>query len=201
MKKIEEIIESYKNNEQKKVDECIAYCKSLESLEEVIKCAAAAENKFGKMHSHQHRIAKLALISFKENLPQKKREIEAAKTFEDLLKIVEDCGSKIKRIGELSCYDAALRIGARLNIEPTKVYLHAGTREGIKNLLHLIKRESSTDKTILTSLFYDGGEKFLSLTMKEKFINKDILPIPFHDKDLKDSDIEVLFCNYKKHLL
>ena len=48
------------------------------------------------------------------------------------MKIVEEC--KVKGFGELSIYDTAVRIGAHLRIEPDKVYLHAGAREGIKAL-------------------------------------------------------------------
>jgi hypothetical protein len=37
-------------------------------------------------------------------------------------------------IGELYVYDTALRIGAKLGVFPEKVYLHAGTRIGVRNL-------------------------------------------------------------------
>ena len=36
----------------------------------------------------------------------------------------------IPKIGELAVYDTALRIGARFGLEPEKVYVHAGTRDG-----------------------------------------------------------------------
>lgn len=37
-------------------------------------------------------------------------------------------------IGELTVYDTALRIGAKLGLLPKKVYLHAGTRAGARAL-------------------------------------------------------------------
>jgi hypothetical protein len=37
-------------------------------------------------------------------------------------------------IGELYIYDTSLRIGAKLNLYPKKVYLHAGTRRGARAL-------------------------------------------------------------------
>ena len=37
-------------------------------------------------------------------------------------------------LGELYVYDTALRIGAKLNLLPNKVYLHAGTRSGAEAL-------------------------------------------------------------------
>ena len=40
----------------------------------------------------------------------------------------------IPGIGELYVYDTSFRIGAKLNLFPTKVYLHAGTRRGVRAL-------------------------------------------------------------------
>ena len=37
-------------------------------------------------------------------------------------------------MGELVVYDTALRIGARFGLEPEKVYVHRGTREGVRKL-------------------------------------------------------------------
>jgi hypothetical protein len=40
----------------------------------------------------------------------------------------------IPGIGELTVYDTALRIGAHFGLEPERVYVHAGTREGARAL-------------------------------------------------------------------
>jgi hypothetical protein len=40
----------------------------------------------------------------------------------------------IRGLGHLYTYDTALRIGAKLDLLPEKVYLHAGTRKGAKAL-------------------------------------------------------------------
>jgi hypothetical protein len=37
-------------------------------------------------------------------------------------------------IGELYIYDTALRIGAKLNLLPSRIYLHAGARVGARAL-------------------------------------------------------------------
>jgi hypothetical protein len=36
----------------------------------------------------------------------------------------------VRGLGELYCYDTALRIGAKLRLRPEAVFLHAGTRYG-----------------------------------------------------------------------
>ena len=55
-----------------------------------------------------------------------------AKSFEDLHKTVAATISSIPGIGELTIYDTALRIGAKLQLEPNVVFLHAGTRAGAR---------------------------------------------------------------------
>jgi len=65
-----------------------------------------------------------------ENLPA----LQGASSFDELFELVEALIRPIYGIGELAVYDTALRIGERLGLEPTKVYLHRGTREGAKAL-------------------------------------------------------------------
>lgn len=67
-----------------------------------------------------------------QNLLSRINELSQSTNFPTIMKIVEEC--KVKGFGELSIYDTAVRIGAHLRIEPDKVYLHAGAREGIKAL-------------------------------------------------------------------
>ena len=48
----------------------------------------------------------------------------------DSTQVVQEVGALIRGIGELAVYDTALRIGAKLDLLPTQVYLHRGTRDG-----------------------------------------------------------------------
>jgi hypothetical protein len=48
-------------------------------------------------------------------------------------RVLESC-KHLDRIGGLYCYDVAHRIGQSLRLEPCKVYLHRGTREGARRL-------------------------------------------------------------------
>jgi len=165
MQRIIDIISNFKENHR--CDKSHEWA-NLE-LKQVIEKAALAKDCNGKMYSHQKRLKKVALNSFKDKLLMKQSELENVKTFEELLQIVEN--SKVSGIGELACYDTALWIGFNRKIYPTKIYLHAGTRI--------------------------GAEKLLKRKMKEKFIDRGMLPYPFHDKDLKDHEIEAILCIYK----
>lgn len=44
--------------------------------------------------------------------------------------LIDTALETIPGLGELYVYDTTLRIGAKLNLFPDKVYLHAGTRLG-----------------------------------------------------------------------
>jgi hypothetical protein len=93
--------------------------------------AQAIDNE--KKHPHQHRIPNATLDSFAQNLQKNKSNIANAQTFDDLITEVEK--AKISGIGDLAVYDTALRIGVYLNLHPTQVYLHQGTRTGAEKLL------------------------------------------------------------------
>ncbi len=53
-------------------------------------------------------------------------------------------------VGELTVYDTALRIGAHFGLEPTRVYLHAGTRVGAR-VLDLDDRQSTIEMDELSA--------------------------------------------------
>lgn len=59
-------------------------------------------------------------------------DLVKAKTFDELMSIIES--EKVPGFGELAIYDTTMRIASFLKLEPDKVYLHAGTREGMKKL-------------------------------------------------------------------
>ena len=77
-----------------------------------------------KKHPHQWRIPWPALESFHRNLSGYAHELRDAADFDQLLGVVTK--AKAPKIGELACYDTALRIGAHFNKLPERtVYLHA----------------------------------------------------------------------------
>ena len=93
-----------------------------------LKWAAGA---YGK-HLHQYHLKREDMKTAADALRKRRRELNDAKDFEAILKIVEE--ERVKGLGELYCYDTALRIGATRNISPEEVYLHRGTRTGAKKL-------------------------------------------------------------------
>ncbi|WP_282774577.1 hypothetical protein [Phaeodactylibacter xiamenensis] len=166
---LKNIINHYKKWKRENPDTWIKHCENQEELENAITFAALAENHLGKRNGHQRRLKKLDLEKFAANLIDNKDKIEAAKTFDELLKVVESC--KIKGVGELTCYDTANRIGAKLKLKPDLIYLHAGTKK--------------------------GAEKLLGMKLRDKCIRKVDLPAPFQTDELTPAEIEDILCIYK----
>ena len=93
----------------------------------------------GKIHPHQKRISKFARKQFALDLQNHQAAIHNSTDFEKLHDNIEKFCKK-KRIGELTIYDTAMRLGAFLekhkgeNFKPQKVFLHNGAMEGAKKL-------------------------------------------------------------------
>ena len=101
---------------------------------EAISKAALAQLPTGKRHPHQHRIPPAALKESERRLLGNLPGLRQAESFDHLFELIASIIQPIRGIGELAVYDTALRIGARFGLEPSKVYLHAGTRLGTKAL-------------------------------------------------------------------
>lgn len=86
----------------------------------------------GKRHGHQRRIKKDAIAAVSKVLLPKK--LKSMISFEELHAYVSDTCRCINGIGELYIYDAALRIGVSMDLKPELVYLHAGTKIGVRAL-------------------------------------------------------------------
>lgn len=109
----------------------------------------------------------------RNNLIKRTNDILKSTTFDNLFQIVLE--SKVKGFGELSIYDTALRIASQMNIEPDKVYLHAGSRKGAELLEEkgYIKEGSS----------------------KKKYLKIEDLPLPLQSQ--KADDTQHFFCSMK----
>lgn len=102
--------------------------------------ATATRNADGKRFDHQRRAPKAALQQAKCQLLQHENKIAACRTFEELMELIKGVASSIHGLGELYIYDTALRIGSKLGIQPDRVYLHRGTRDGAKRLGYSVNR-------------------------------------------------------------
>ncbi|HKH80480.1 MAG TPA: hypothetical protein VKA03_02515 [Methylovirgula sp.] len=85
-----------------------------------------------KRHPHQRRIPGALLKPAERKLQGIRSKLTRAKTFDEVHALVDEAIGNIRGIGELTIYDIAHRIGAFLDKEPTRVYLHAGTRAGAR---------------------------------------------------------------------
>jgi hypothetical protein len=148
------------------------------TLGEAIKMAAISIDKNGKKHPHQWRLSNDLLKDFAKELIKVKDKMNNAKDFHELFELVNE--KKIKGIKDMTVYDVTLRIGEYLKKKPDRIYLHAGTKEGIKELFKIM----------------DLNE----LLVKRKSIYKNELPEPFRSCKLTPSQLEDFFCIYKDEL-
>lgn len=111
-----------------------AYYKMQPSLAHAVKVASTCKREDGKRHSHQRRIPASVLLEAERRLLTHIGSLETATDFCELHDSVDRLIRPIRGVGELTVYDIACRIGVFLNLEPTKVYVHAGTRVGAAEL-------------------------------------------------------------------
>jgi hypothetical protein len=132
--KLKAIVRTYIRKIRPKAQTEIDWFAHQPSLDAAIEKAGLAVNSRGKRYSHQRRLTKVALKQAFRALLDESGKIEKARDFDELLKIIHMAVKPIPGIGELYVYDTSFRIGAKLNLFPTKVYLHAGTRLGAQAL-------------------------------------------------------------------
>jgi hypothetical protein len=100
------------------------------SLPQAVRLAGLAQTQEGKRFSHQRRIPKAVLHRSAELLLRRLPRLRACRDFDALYALIDDTVGHLRGIGTLTLYDTANRIGGKLRLEPTSVYLHAGTLDG-----------------------------------------------------------------------
>jgi hypothetical protein len=131
---IEAIVRTYIRQIRPKAKAELDRFRELWSLSTAIKKAALAINSKGKRHKHQRRLKKITLQRAHDVLCANEEAIEQVHDFDELHTLIDRILGPVPGIGELYVYDTALRIGAKLDRLPTRVYLHAGTRIGARAL-------------------------------------------------------------------
>ena len=170
-----EIIQHYKNSRTGCVrnDKVIEYCKKAPDLKAAIIRASMARDENGHKHSHQKQYVKdETLEKLQGKLLERELKIKNANNFDELFEIITQTWVFDSK-ESLTVYDTALRLGFYLNKLPEKIYMHAGARE--------------------------GAEKIRGKT-ENYFLLKKFLPEPFKSCDLKEYELEDLFCIYKDKL-
>ncbi|EPB6722123.1 hypothetical protein ACRRHK_003205 [Vibrio fluvialis] len=106
------------------------------------------------------------LLNMAVNLAVKEQSLSEAKSFDEVYEIVESC--RVAGFGELSIYDAAVRISAYLGFKPTQVFLHAGTRIGARYLEEkgLLDEDLSQNDTLPLSDFPQPIQKLDALQLE-----------------------------------
>lgn len=70
------------------------------------------------------------LVGWRRRLETEEPQIRSCQTFRQLRELIKSAAMEVPKIGELTVYDTAVRIGAKLALAPQDVYLHAGTKKG-----------------------------------------------------------------------
>lgn len=162
-----EVISKWFNFESRSafLDAYLQYYKNLPNLKSAIIDACSSKFKilyegeeYEIKHTHQEEfkdeegnirgVNNAILTDMASKLVLKEDEISNAKCFDDVMKIIRN--TKVIGFGDLSIYDASVRISAYLGLVPDKVYLHAGTKEGAKYLEDKkLLPEGASDKIML----------------------------------------------------
>ena len=129
-RRAKQAVSDYIAHHRNKAIKELQFYRDMPTLGQVITRAAHACTAGGRKHSHQRRIPPESLRELGTRLSGSKRAIRKATSFDELHEIVREVGEPIYMIGELTIYDTAHRIGSKLGLSPTRVYLHSGTRSG-----------------------------------------------------------------------
>lgn len=107
---------------------------SFSTISDAVEYIALAIDLNGKRFGHQQRFKKETLILSKNILLKNTAKFNKAKDFHSLLEIITELILPIRGVGELYCYDTALKLGSFLRLFPEYIYLHSGTRTGAQKM-------------------------------------------------------------------
>jgi hypothetical protein len=164
-----DVVRDYQKKFRQGAADNLRFYAKQKTLAEAVRLATLAQTADGKRQSHQRRIPGAVLHDAYTEL--KRRNFKGCLSFYDLHQMIHEAIRSIHGIGELVVYDTARRIGAYLQLEPQKVYLHAGARV---------------------------GARAMGLGKGTKVLEVEELPVEFHR--LTAGDIENCLCIYKKDL-
>lgn len=126
------IVRAYKDCGRAKLRAQLASFRAEPSLSSAVQRAGLAMRPDGKRYDHQRRLKRVVLQKGTRRLQN--ASLKGAPDFDALYRIVEGTIGLLHGIGEITVYDTALRIGAKLGVKPRLVYVHGGTRQGARAL-------------------------------------------------------------------
>jgi hypothetical protein len=138
--RLDKLVSIYQLGYGAKLDAQLDRYRRLDSLETVLQFDNLYKYKDEKdqkekIYRHQHRLGAVILRSAGEKLSKQTNLIAQCQSFEELLQRVQSATRPVHQFGPLAVYDTALRIGAKRDMWPEVVYLHAGTMKGYKELM------------------------------------------------------------------
>jgi hypothetical protein len=139
---LEEVVASYIREFRPGADRELDFFRNCTSLQRAVKYAGLSMLPSGKRHPHQYRIPLSVLREVERDLQAVSVSLRGCATFDELFRLVQSEIGGIFGVGELTIYDVTTRLGAFLGLEPERVYLHAGTKEGARYLGITTRRES-----------------------------------------------------------
>jgi hypothetical protein len=124
------VVEHYKRSYRARAKAELDSFRAEPSLEMAVCRAALVEEPDGTRYGHQRRRTPDELQRGVRNLVRDVAKLEAAANFGQLIQTIHASVGHLRGLNELYIYDVSLHIGAFKGTLPTRVYLHAGTREG-----------------------------------------------------------------------
>lgn len=146
------------------------WCREAMHAREALARAVRSKRPNGKMHNHQSKVS-LALPKYEFVLAANLGKLEASGSFERLHRVMWKLRSD--GIGPMTVYDVATRFGAYLSLEPDRIYVHAGTKAGLKAL----------NVRIFPG---DGGIQTVSMNR-----------LPYILRNRRPDDVEDFLCTYR----
>lgn len=118
---------------KEKRDQVSLFVAKASFIHDVISRAVLSIDESGKMHNHQTRVPKRskdeAILVLKKAFARYHGH-PVFNSFDALYDFMARDLERVNGIGLVSRYDFAVRIGAKFDLAPTSLYLHAGVREG-----------------------------------------------------------------------
>jgi hypothetical protein len=139
---LEALVDDYIQSLRRERERELSHFRSARTDEDAISGAALARLPNGNKHPHQYRNPPASLKESRRLLLDNLSQVRRATSFQELIELVDHLIRPLDRMGEMVVYDTALRIGARFGLEPEKVYVHRGTRDGIRKLGLDVRRET-----------------------------------------------------------
>jgi hypothetical protein len=149
-------VSRYISDKQQKFHTELNFYARERDFKKAIRIAARSE-RCNKREHHQCRIPASVLRSAGDRLCQHWRSLKRFRSFEalhnEVRRLLLSPDHKIGGVGPLTAYDIALRIGARLDMKPRLVHLHAGARVGAKRVRVARWRADTIERKELPAAF------------------------------------------------